>query len=117
MAPKKTSDTKTQLIALRLPATLLKRVEKFEKKAGKMSTSDALRSLIESGLDAKEQGPPQPAWAAQLEELAARLNTDAAGAVEVLREYLEEPDQPDAPAGKDKPRRKGVTLRSIVGLG
>lgn len=111
MSPKKQTDSeKTELVGVRLPSTLIKRIERWSKKAGRMSKSDAIRALIDAGLEAKE-GPPAPAWAAQLDELAARLNTDAAGAVEVLREYLEEPDAPAEPPASTRPTKGRRTLR------
>lgn len=103
--PKKQTDT--QLVAVRLPSALLKRIEKWSKKAGRMSNSDAIRALIDAGLESKE-GPPAPPWMNELDVLAQRLNTDHAGAIEVFREYVEAPDEPTP----DKPKRKGTKLTS-----
>jgi hypothetical protein len=104
--PKK--QTETELVAARLPSALLKRIDRWSKKAGRMSRSDAIRALIDAGLDSKE-GPPAPPWLPTLEALAARLNTDVTGAIEVLREYVEEPA-----AEPDKPKRRGTKLFGLL---
>lgn len=107
--------TETDLVAVRLPSTLIKRIDRWAKKAGRTNRSEAIRALIDAGLEAKE-GPPAPVWAAKLDELAARLNTDAAGAVDVLAEYLEAPEAPAPPTAKAKQPKKGLgqTLRSWI---
>lgn len=134
MAPKKTNDSKTQLIALRLPATLMKRVAKFEKTAGKMSQSDALRSLIEAGLDAREQRAataPLPGWVAEVQRAMGEYGIKPEGLLRMMRapERLEEnteqlaaPDAPSKPAGDNEPAppadkakpKKGTKLFGII---
>ena len=117
MAKKSTTN---QLVAVRLPAALLKRISRWSKSAGRMNQSDAIRALIDAGLEAKEakETPAAPEWAARLEELAARLRTDAAGAVDYLAEVLAAPDAPALPEPRTPARKRRRnplgTLRSFV---
>lgn len=109
MAPKKPRKSDAELTAVRLPAALLKRIDKWQIKSGAMNRSDAIRMLINAGLDAKE-APIQPEWMARLEEIAGRYGQSIDGCIQILADGLEDQEEPTPPA---KPKR-GMKLRSWI---
>lgn len=90
------------------------RVDSWALKHGKTGRSEAIRSMIAMALNSSSGEVPP--WMEKLEALADRLNTDAAGAIEVLAEYVSEPEsEPEKvksmPAGR---RRSKFPLLSFL---
>lgn len=77
-----------------------------------LKPAQALRSLLRAALDAEKEAKAAPRWVKDLQVLAERLGTDTEGAVAVLREYIETPEQEQQEPAKPK----GVKLRSFFSL-
>lgn len=115
MAKSKNVDGKT-IISLRLTEDLLRRLDEWMARNSKLNRSEALRSIIAMALNSSEQLPIPP-WMEKLENLAQRVNTDAAGAVDLLADYLSEPEHPGGEKTEDiSGRRKRGMFRGLMGL-
>lgn len=98
---KKVQDT--QLIAVKLTPAQLKAVDGYEKRANKSNRSEALRDLIQTGLDAKDA----PDWIGMVEILAQEAGATPEEIVARMRAavVLPTPTPPDDAPPASKFRR------------